>query len=98
MLLYMPKESDLPKGEEDWVGEMMRELNEENVKNQDLKLLMVNTTVEVAREVGVYPHLAPWKIFKNLNYETAKSSLHLITYFHKTIHTFPYDLNDVTMK
>lgn len=61
MLLYMPKESNLPKDKDDWVGELMRELNEENVRNQDLKLLMVSTTVELAGEKNAYPHLAPWK-------------------------------------
>jgi len=45
MLLYMPKQSQVDTTD-DWIANMFRELNEENVMGQDLKMLVVNTTVE----------------------------------------------------
>jgi len=93
MLLYLPKESKVDMSN-DWVAEMMFELNEENIRNQDLKMLLVKSSVEKATMKDSYPHLAPWLQYKNLNYETAPSNIFLLSNYHKTVHVFPFDLND----
>jgi len=45
MLLYMPKQSQVDTTD-DWIANMFKELNEENVMGQDLKMIVINTTVE----------------------------------------------------
>jgi len=41
-----------------------------------------------------HPHLAPWKIFEKLNPDTSRSNIFLLSWYSKTVHVFPYDLND----
>jgi hypothetical protein len=47
-LMYIPKTGSVDH-ENDWVAHMIRETNEENVMNQDMKLMVINSTWEDVR-------------------------------------------------
>jgi len=85
MLLYLPKDEDVDTSN-DWVAKMMRELNEENVRNNDIRMLMVNSTVDAVTdycEKKKYNHLLPWKLFPSMNIETSRSNIYLLSWYHK---------------